>query len=321
MGQSSQSSTDIQQADFNRKEEAGRKLAKRLNSDFEAVTELDQIQNKEVRDAIAAGHEVPGWIEIGKDGKKKIFMYLPHVRDTYDAEKTIAHETIGHQGLRELLGEKGYKSYCRALLYDLKNPELEKYWMENLAKNGFDTYRTIDEFLAEAAEKGYGDLSMWQKVKESLTDALRSVGFTMSPSISDVKYMVWLSKHNLEKGNIMNQVEREALLYKLGKERYEAKVRNGEFGYDQSIEGVSSVPYFPGEGKTLFRHTPSVKNQRRNYERALKRMGYVWKEAHIDAMQSAIELMRSISGMKKIEDIPSAENFVLLENQMSSKEE
>jgi hypothetical protein len=38
-------------------------------------------------------------------------------------------------------------------------------------------------------------------------------------------------------------------------------------------------------------------------------------------MQSAVELMRSISGVKKIEDIPSAENFVLLENQMSSKEE
>jgi hypothetical protein len=199
MGQSSQSSTDIQQADFNRKEEAGRKLAKKLNSDFEAVTELDQIQNKEVRDAIAAGHEVPGWIEIGKDGKKKIFMYLPHVRDTYDAEKTIAHEVIGHQGMRDPLGEKGYKSYCRALLYDLKDPELQKYWMENLAKNSFDTYRTIDEFLAEAAEKGYGDLSMWQKVKNAMTDALRSAGFTMSPSIADVKYMVWLSKHNLSR--------------------------------------------------------------------------------------------------------------------------
>ena len=310
------------ESDFRRKEEAGRKLAKKLNSDFEALTSVDQIQNKEVRDAIAAGHEVPGWIEIGKDGKKKIFMYLPHVRDTYDAEKTIAHETIGHQGLRELLGEKGYKSYCRALLYDLKDPELQKYWMENLAKNGFDTYRTIDEFLAEAAEKGYGDLGMWQKVKNAMTDALRSAGFTMSPSIADVKYMVWLSKHNLEKGNVINRIEREALLYRLGKERYEAKVRNGEFTEEQkALEGGNDVPYFPGEGKTLFRHTPSVKNQRRNYERALKRAGYVWKEAHVDAMQSAIELMRAISGHKKIEEIPSAENFVLLENQMSSKEE
>jgi len=312
------------ETDYRRKEEAGRKLAKKLNSDFEAVTELDQIQNKEVRDAIAAGHEVPGWIEIGKDGKKKIFMFLPHVRDTYDAEKTIAHETIGHQGLRELLGEKGYKSYCQSLLYELKDPELQKYWTEKLAKNGFDTYRTIDEFLAEAAEKGYGDLSMWQKVKNAMTDALRSAGFTMSPSISDVKYMVWLSKHNLEKGNVMNQVEREALLFRLGRERYEAKVKNGEFTYEggrDTTTDTTRVPYFPGDGKTLFRHTPSVKNQRMNYERSLKRIGYVWKEAHIDAMQSAIELMRSISGVKKIEDIPSAENFVLLENQMSSKEE
>jgi hypothetical protein len=315
------------EADFRRKEEAGRKLAKKLNSDFEAVTDMSQIKNKDVLEALNNGEEVTGWFEeVKPEGessgtKRKLFLYLPNVRDTYDAEKTIAHEAIGHYGFRELLGEKAYKDYMRSLVFELKNDELSKYIHENLAGNGFDMYRTIDEFLAEAAEKGYGDLSMWQKVKNTMTDALRKAGFTMSPSISDVKYMVWLSKHNLEKGNIMNKVEREALLYRLGKERYEAKVKNGEFAYPEGEASGTVAPYFPGEGKTLFRHTPSVKNQRMNYERSLKRIGYVWKEAHIDAMQSAIELMRSISGVKKIEDIPSAENFVLLENQMSSKEE
>ena len=294
------------------------KLSKKLGVPVKVATSVDEVTNREASEAIRAGRKIQGWYDTETG---EITLYLPNIENSYEGEKVVAHETIGHKGLRALLGEKGYKSYCKSLLYDLKNPELEKYWMENLAKNGFDTYRTIDEFLAEAAEKGYGDLPMWQKVKESMTDALRRAGFTMSPSISDVKYMVWLSKHNLEKGNIMNQVEREALLYKLGKERYEAKVRNGEYGYDLPSEGESSVPYFPGSGETLFRHTPSVKNQRRNYERSLKRIGYVWKEAHIDAMQSAVELMRSISGVKKIEDIPSAENFVLLENQMSSKEE
>lgn len=308
------------EADFRRKEEAGRKLAKRLNIDFEAVTELDQIHNKDVRDAIAAGHEVPGWIEIGKDGKKKIYMYLPNIRDTYEAEKTIAHETVGHYGLRELLDEKGYKDYMRSLLFDLKDESLKKYWIENVSKNGFDTYRTIDEYLAEAAEKGYGDLSMWQKVKEKFTDALRKRGFLMSPSISDVKYMVWLSKHNLEKGNIMNDIRRKALLDRLERDRYEAKVSNGEYVYGEPPK-QTDAPYFPGEGKTLFRHTPSVKNQRQNYERALKRIGYVWKESHIDSMQAAVELMRAIAGVRKIEDVPGAENFILLENQMSSKEE
>lgn len=294
------------------------KLSKKLGVPVKVATSVDEVTNREASEAIRAGRKIQGWYDTETG---EITLYLPNIENSYEGEKVVAHETIGHKGLRALLGEKGYKSYCKSLLYDLKNPELEKYWMENLAKNGFDTYRTIEEFLAEAAEKGYGDLPMWQKVKESMTDALRRAGFTMSPSISDVKYMVWLSKHNLEKGNIMNQVEREALLYKLGKERYEAKVRNGEYGYDLPSEGESSAPYFPGSGETLFRHTPSVKNQRRNYERSLKRIGYVWKEAHIDAMQSAVELMRSISGVKKIEDIPSAENFVLLENQMSSKEE
>lgn len=308
------------EAAYERNRKAGEKLAKSLNMDFEAVTDQSQIKNKEVLDAIAAGEEPTGWIEIDeKTGKKKIYMYLPNVRDTYEAEKTIAHETVGHYGLRELLGEKGYKSYMRSLVFDLKTPELSKYIQEHLSENGFDMYRTVDEYLADAAEKGYGDLTMWQKVKDAFTDAMRNAGFTMAPSISDVKYMLWLSKHNLEKGNVANDAKRQALLMMLGKERYEAKVRNGEFTYGDT-ENETSAPFFPGN-RTLFRHTPSAKYQKHTYERALKRLGFVWKEAHIDAMQSAVELVRAISGVKKIEEIPSAENFVLLENQMSSKEE
>lgn len=312
------------EADFRRKEEAGRKLAKKLNMDFEAVTDKSQIKNREVLDAIVAGEEPTGWIEIDeRTGKKKIYMYLPNVRDTYEAEKTIAHETIGHYGLRELLGEKGYKSYMRSLLLDLKDPELSKYIKDNLSRNGFDMYRTIDEYLADAAEKGYGKLPFWMKVRDKFVDALRSQGFQMSPSISDVKYMVWLSKHRLEKGNLMDKLSRENILWKLGQERYEARIKNGEFGYSdgESAERTTDIPYFPGTSKTLFRHAPSVKNQKQNYERALNRLGYVWKESHLDHMQSAIELMRAMSGVKKIEDIPAAENFVLMENQISSKEE
>lgn len=292
------------------------RLSKKLNAPVKVATSANDVTNREASEAIRSGRKIQGWYDT-KTGE--VTLYLPNIKSTYDGEKVISHEIIGHKGMRDLLGENGYKSYMRSLLFDLKDKDLSEYLAKNLSRNGFDIYRTVDEFLAEAAERGYGDLPMWQKVKEKLTDALRSIGFTMSPSISDVKYMVWLSKHNLERGNIMNKVERDALLYKLGKERYSANVRDGEYTY--SKEKTNDVPYFPGNGETLFRQTPSIKNQRQNYERALKRLGYVWKEAHIDAMQSAVELMRSISGIKKIEDIPSAENFVLLENQMSSKEE
>lgn len=292
------------------------RLSKKLNAPVKVATSANDVTNREASEAIRSGRKIQGWYDT-KTGE--VTLYLPNIKNTYDGEKVISHEIIGHKGMRDLLGENGYKSYMRSLLFDLKDKDLSEYLAKNLSRNGFDIYRTVDEFLAEAAERGYGDLPMWQKVKEKLTDALRSIGFTMSPSISDVKYMVWLSKHNLERGNIMNKVERDALLYKLGKERYSANVKDGEYTY--SKEKTNDVPYFPGNGETLFRQTPSIKNQRQNYERALKRLGYVWKEAHIDAMQSAVELMRSISGIKKIEDIPSAENFVLLENQMSSKEE
>ena len=319
-GEQSQDGQDVNPV-YERNRKAGEKLAKSLNTDFEALTDISQIKNKKVLDAINEGEEVPGWVEFDKDGKPKIFMFLPHVRDTYDAQKTIAHEVIGHKGLRELLGEEGYKSYMRTLALDLKDEKLSDYMRDNMARHGFDIYTTIDEYLAEAAEKGYGNLPMWQKVRDAMANALRKAGFEMTPSISDVKYMIWLSKNQLQKGEPISDIKREALLYRLGKERYEAKVKNGEFTFEEFTDNeVPPAPYMP-ETKTLFRSTPSAKTAKQQYEEALHRLGYAWKEAHVDRMQGAIELMRAMTGVKRIEDIPSVENFVLAENQMSSKEE
>ena len=52
LAQSPESREDRRQVDFDRKEKAGRKLAERLNVDFEAVSSFDQIKNKDVIEAI-----------------------------------------------------------------------------------------------------------------------------------------------------------------------------------------------------------------------------------------------------------------------------
>jgi len=291
------------------------KTAKKLNTPVKIVRSIDEVTNKDALKALREGRIITGWFE---EGTGEIVLYLPNIADKYSAMKTVAHEVVGHNGLRALLGEEGYRSYMRTLWLDMKDESLSKYIKENYSRHG-DIYTTIDEYLAEAAEKGYGKLPMWQKVRDVMTDALRKAGFEMTPSISDVKYMVWLSKHRLESGNPINAIERNALLHRLNMEKNEARVRNGEFSFDDEAPAVTRG-YFPGD-KTLFRSTPSAKTAKWLYEKALSRWGYSWKESHVDKMQAAVELMRAISGVKKIEDIPSVENFVLAENQMSSKEE
>lgn len=297
------------------------KTAKKLNTHVNVVTSVDQVTNEEASKAIREGRNIKGWFD---ERSGEIVLYMPNITDIHDAERTVAHEVIGHYGMRQLLGDKAFKSYMRTLAFDLKDEKLSEYMRENMARNGFDIYRTIDEFLAEAAENGHGNLTMWQRVKDVMADALRKVGFRMSPSISDAKYMVWLSENNMKKGDPMNAIKRESLLHRLGKERYEASIKDGAFSFgDKSKQNDSygNDSYFPGTGSTMFRSTPSTKTAKYLYERALKNIGYAWKESHIDKMQGAIELMRAMSGVNKIEDIPSVENFVLAENQISSKEE
>ena len=291
------------------------KTAKKLNTPVKIARSIDEVTNKDALKALREGRIITGWFE---EGTGEIVLYLPNIADKYSAMKTVAHEVVGHNGLRALLGEEGYRSYMRTLWLDMKDESLSKYIKENYSRHG-DIYTTIDEYLAEAAEKGYGKLPMWQKVRDVMTGALRKAGFEMTPSISDVKYMVWLSKHRLESGNPINAIERNALLHRLNMEKNEARVRNGEFSFGDEAPAVTRG-YFPGD-KTLFRSTPSAKTAKWLYEKALSRWGYSWKESHVDKMQAAVELMRAISGVKKIEDIPSVENFVLAENQMSSKEE
>lgn len=296
------------------------KTAKKLNTPVKIITSIDDVTNKDAAQALRDGRAIRGWFD---ESTGEIAVYLPNISDRYVGEQTVAHEVVGHHGLRKLLGEKAFRTYMRTLALDLKDESLGKYLRENMARNGFDIYRTIDEFLAEAAEKGHGELSMWMKVRDAMTDALRKVGFKMSPSISDVKYMVWLSENQLKKGEPMSEVKREALLYKLGKERYEAKVENGEYTFGEKSDRPSPYvgqAYFPGQGRTLFSSTPSAKTSKHIYEKALRSLGYYWKEAHVDDMQAGVELMRAISGVRKIEDIPAVENFVLASNQMSSKE-
>jgi len=138
------------------------KTAKKLNTPVKIIHSIDEVTNKDALQALREGRPVKGWFE---ESTGEIVLYLPNIADNYSAMKTVAHEVIGHKGLRDLLGEEGYKSYMRTLWLDMKDESLSEYIRENFARHG-DIYTTIDEYLAEAAEKGYGKLPMWQKVRD-----------------------------------------------------------------------------------------------------------------------------------------------------------
>lgn len=213
-----------------RAEKEAKKWEKKSGVPVRVLHSIDEIDNDEVRAAIASGAEVYGWYEeLG--GKRHVCIFLPSCDSDQDVKMTFVHEIVGHEGFRGLFGhdKDAYNEFMRALVMDLKSEKLSEYIKENLKDNGFDIYRTVDEYLAEAAEKGWEDLTFWDKVRYWLIEALRKIGLDFTPSITDTKYLTWLSHHGLDKSDAWKEARRNALLRKLRRERNAAKMENGDF--------------------------------------------------------------------------------------------
>ena len=82
-------------------------LGKRMNTEIHVVHDSD----------FSAGNE-----RIGKKGwydtnTKEVYINADHCTGMRDAEQTVLHETVGHKGLRALMGEKGYADKKKVLDY------------------------------------------------------------------------------------------------------------------------------------------------------------------------------------------------------------
>lgn len=93
--------------------EDAEKLSKKLKTPVKVARNIGEVTNRAAAEAIRAGRQIQGWYDTET---REITLYLPHIESSYDAERVVAHEVIGHYGMRELLGEKGYKSYMLSLL-------------------------------------------------------------------------------------------------------------------------------------------------------------------------------------------------------------
>ena len=140
------------------------RTSKKLGVKVHAVSHISEITDPQVRRDIMRGKKVQGWYDE-KTGE--VHLYLPNIHDSYTAEKTVWHETVGHKGMRGLLGDK-FGDYMHSLWMDMDNPvnaELREYVRGRMAKEPMSMYDAIEEFIADAAEKGKGEPSFWLNVR------------------------------------------------------------------------------------------------------------------------------------------------------------
>lgn len=297
-------------------------VAKKVGAKVQMVSSVDEITNKAAKAAIEEGRKITGWYDE-KTGE--VHLYMPNIHDRYTAEKTIWHETVGHKGMRGLMGES-FDKFLDSVWYDLDKPgnaDLKKLVTEEMKYSPLDYRNAIEEGIARMAEEGKGEPGFWNTIKNKVSDFFHELGYRMYPNTKDVKYLLWLSK-NLQKNpnDPYWKMRAEAVRYRLSHEDVRSVVsRDGVFyendGKSRSLADLPKAEYQEAtDGDIHFRTTPTAATALDRYHRSLDAHGYMATESYMDNMLSLKKLMNAIVPDKKIEDIASSENPYILQNVM-----
>lgn len=164
------------------------RLAVHVITDKNDIKGSSDIENSTMRSA-------KGWFEPSTG---KVVIVLPNVESVSDLQATFLHEVVAHKGLSGLLGDK--LPYMMNHIYT-NLPESERIIIHQDAIDNYkgDTCIATEEYLAEKAEKGVFEPTVWIKVKSAIKDFFRSIGIKLSMSDYELNNLLWKGRESLSK--------------------------------------------------------------------------------------------------------------------------
>ena len=152
-----------------------------------------------------------------------VHVYLPNCADSNEAERTVLHEKIGHEGMEVLLGgEDGVRKFAnfvynsvaastRGKILDIAN-KYDPDW-----KNPDRMNVGTQEYIAHLAEEGpktAEDFSLWTKIKHYLIKLLKKLGVRVPGLLNDkdLRYYLMKAGKALHVWDEMPQEKQEAMM-------------------------------------------------------------------------------------------------------------
>lgn len=185
------------------------KVKVRVVEDAEEITDSNKRRERKKRKA-------KGYYDLATG---EVVVVLPNHATVADAMATVAHEVIGHKGMRELVGEENYPAFLDEVYSHLEGALKERIDREagrdfmSDPTTPYEEHRRVrmDELFAEMAEKPFEDFTteertFWQTIKDAVRRLLdKLLGGAKLPkwfTIGDneIRYMLWRAKENLERG-------------------------------------------------------------------------------------------------------------------------
>lgn len=168
----------------------------------------------------------------------EVFVNLSRHNRLYDILSTFLHETVAHKGLRRLFG-KDFNTFIdnvynnvnegiRAEIDRMAEQQKSRATDSQRARHDDEHWRRVatEEYMAKLAERldlnHPEQLTIWQKIKGFLIEALRKVGVKSAAALddNDLRGILWESYHSMQMEGVVgyakgktfrNQMEREAV--------------------------------------------------------------------------------------------------------------
>ena len=199
-------------------------------------------------------------IELGAKGwydptTHTVHVYLPNCADANEAERSVLHEKIGHEGMEVLLGGEDvvrkfanfvYNSVAastRGKILEIANeydPDWKKHDRMNVG---------TQEYIARLAEEGpktAEDFTLWTKIKHYLIKVLKKLGVRVPGLLNDkdLRYYLMKAGKALHVWDNMPKEKQEAMMKQASNAEIKDSLGEGvKNGKPRQKKGESTIQY------------------------------------------------------------------------------
>lgn len=184
-----------------------------------------------------------------------VHVYLPNCADANEAERTVFHEKIGHEGMEVLLGgEQGVRKFAdfvyKSVDKKTRGKILDFAYQYDPGWNNPDRINIgTQEYIAHLAEEGpktAEDFSLWTKIKHYLIKVLKKLGVRVPGLLNDkdLRYYLMKAGKALHVWDNMPKEKQEAMMAQASNAEIKDALADGAGkGKPRQKKGESAIQY------------------------------------------------------------------------------
>ena len=184
-----------------------------------------------------------------------VHVYLPNCADADEAQRTVFHEKIGHEGMEVLLGgEQGVRKFVdfvyKSVDKKTRGKILDFAYQYDPGWNNPDRINIgTQEYIAHLAEEGpttAEDFSLWTKIKHYLIKVLKKLGIRVPGLLNDkdLRYYLMKAGKALHVWDNMPKEKQEAMMAQASNAEIKDALADGAGkGKPRQKKGESAIQY------------------------------------------------------------------------------